>query len=422
MKMLHVLLASFSLVAALYTDNGAVFKLTSKNFDNEVIRSDDIWLVEFYAPWCGHCKSLAPEWEKAAKALKGIVKVGAVDMTTDQQVGSPYNVQGFPTLKFFGDAKRSPIDYNGGRNAKDITEFALEQAKAIVSKRLGGKKTTSSSSSGGSSGGHKEEPATEKDVIVLTDSNFDEIVFGSKDMWLVEFYAPWCGHCKSLAPEWNKAATKLKGQVKVAKVDATVETSLAQRFGVKGYPTIKIFPAGEKSGKAEDYNGPREAEGIVAAALAKLEQYGIAPEIRQLTSPQVFKDQCEGSNICVLAFLPHILDSSAAERTRYIDVIAQSAKKNRSKPFTFIWAQGGDHYKFEEKLGLSFGYPAVLAISTTRQMYSIMRSAYTSQELDFFVSSLTSGTASLTPYTDLPQLKAVAEWDGKDAEPEREEL
>jgi len=47
------------------------------------MKSDSLWLVEFYAPWCGHCKSLAPSWELAAKQLKGVVKVGAVDMTTD---------------------------------------------------------------------------------------------------------------------------------------------------------------------------------------------------------------------------------------------------------------------------------------------------------------------------------------------------
>jgi protein disulfide-isomerase A6 len=69
-------------------------------------------------------------------------------------------------------------------------------------------------------------------------------VLRSKDIWLVEFYAPWCGHCKSLEPEWNIAASKLKGQVRLGKVDATVETGLAQRFGVKGYPTIKVFEYG----------------------------------------------------------------------------------------------------------------------------------------------------------------------------------
>lgn len=62
---------------------------------------------------CGHCKSLAPEWKKAAKALKGVVSVGAVDMDVHGSVGGPYNVRGFPTLKIFGANKKSPQDYNG---------------------------------------------------------------------------------------------------------------------------------------------------------------------------------------------------------------------------------------------------------------------------------------------------------------------
>ncbi len=66
------------------TTSSDVIKLTSNNFQREVANSADIWLVEFYAPWCGHCKQLAPQWEKAATALKGIVKLGAVDMDVEQ--------------------------------------------------------------------------------------------------------------------------------------------------------------------------------------------------------------------------------------------------------------------------------------------------------------------------------------------------
>jgi protein disulfide-isomerase A6 len=72
-----------SLATALYDKHGPVVLLNKDNWQQEVIKSDSLWLVEFYAPWCGHCKSLAPEWKEAAKQLKGVVKVGAVDMTTD---------------------------------------------------------------------------------------------------------------------------------------------------------------------------------------------------------------------------------------------------------------------------------------------------------------------------------------------------
>ena len=109
----------------LYGADSHVVKLTESNWNTEVINSESLWLVEFYAPWCGHCKSLAPHWEKAAKQLKGFVEVGAVDMTTDKSVGSPYDVKGFPTLKFFGFDKKNPIAYEGERETNAIRKFAL---------------------------------------------------------------------------------------------------------------------------------------------------------------------------------------------------------------------------------------------------------------------------------------------------------
>jgi protein disulfide-isomerase A6 len=99
---LSILFILLNQTFTLYSSSDDVVELTQSNFKDLVLNSDDLWLVEFYAPWCGHCKSLAPEYKKAATALKGVIRIGAVDMTKHQSVGGPYNVKGFPTLKFFG--------------------------------------------------------------------------------------------------------------------------------------------------------------------------------------------------------------------------------------------------------------------------------------------------------------------------------
>lgn len=119
--------------------------------------SNELWFVEFYAPWCGHCKNLAPSWEKAAKTLKGVVNVGAVDMTTDESVGAPYGIQGFPTIKFFGFDKSKPADYQGSRDADGIVNYGLEKVNSEVRKRMKGGASSKSSDSSSSSKGKEKK-------------------------------------------------------------------------------------------------------------------------------------------------------------------------------------------------------------------------------------------------------------------------
>lgn len=108
----------------------------------------------------------------------------------------------------------------------------------------------------------------EDKVLVLDDNSFDEEL-KKHTSFLVEFYAPWCGHCKSLAPEYAKAAEILRNlevPFYLGKVDATVSTELSQRFSIEGFPTIKFF----KDGVWKDYEGGRTAEEIVQWVKKKL--------------------------------------------------------------------------------------------------------------------------------------------------------
>uniref|UniRef100_A0A8C2DZ52 Protein disulfide-isomerase n=1 Tax=Cyprinus carpio TaxID=7962 RepID=A0A8C2DZ52_CYPCA len=97
------------------------------------------------------------------------------------------------------------------------------------------------------------------DALELKDADF-EYIAPEHETLLVKFYAPWCGHCKKLAPEFETAAARLKGTVTLAKVDCTANTETCKRYGVTGYPTLKIFRNGQES---SSYDGPRSADGIV---------------------------------------------------------------------------------------------------------------------------------------------------------------
>ena len=111
------------------------------------------------------------------------------------------------------------------------------------------------------SGAAAGEPEVDEGVLVLTKDNFDATV-KNNDHVLVMFYAPWCGHCKRMKPEYSAAALQLAADgspIKIGKVDATQENDLAAKFGVRGYPTLKFFVNGE----AIDFNGPREKAGIL---------------------------------------------------------------------------------------------------------------------------------------------------------------
>ena len=88
------------------------------------------------------------------------------------------------------------------------------------------------------------------------------VFLSENELVLAEFFAPWCGHCKALAPEYEEAATTLSDKaIKLAKIDCTEQQDLCQQYGVEGYPTLKVFRGTEN---VSPYSGPRKAPAIVS--------------------------------------------------------------------------------------------------------------------------------------------------------------
>ena len=224
-------------------DAGDVVILDESNFDSEV-KEASLTLVEFFAPWCGHCKSLAPEYEIAATAFKNLGSqaiIASVDADAHRALGTRFKVTGFPTLKWFPAGSLEPEAYSGGRTAADIVTFV--NSKAGTSAKVSAPKTS---------------------VVDLDLTNFEQIVMDPTKDVLVEFYAPWCGHCKSLAPVYEKVAESFAGEssVVIAKVDADKHKDLGSRYKVTGFPTLKFFPKTNKNG--EEYSGGRKGEDFVS--------------------------------------------------------------------------------------------------------------------------------------------------------------
>jgi len=98
------------------------------------------------------------------------------------------------------------------------------------------------------------------EVVKLTVDNFDSIVLDSNKNVMVKFFAPWCGHCVRMQPAYEELSNKVGDDVVIAELDATQHQAVSSKYGVRGFPTIKLFTKSDKSGKP--YQGARDANSM----------------------------------------------------------------------------------------------------------------------------------------------------------------
>eukprot|EP00928_Gymnodinium_smaydae_P024474 TRINITY_DN19794_c0_g4_i2.p1 TRINITY_DN19794_c0_g4~~TRINITY_DN19794_c0_g4_i2.p1 ORF type:complete len:576 (+),score=100.28 TRINITY_DN19794_c0_g4_i2:215-1942(+) len=303
-------------------DDSSVVVLSDQNF-TEVVEREPHIVVEFYAPWCRYCQRLLPEYNAAAKTLRGRVPLAKVDGTQHTELMSKFGLDSYPTILLM-QGGREQARYPGTPSfERELVEWVDEKTRALIEEvteaptwyALGKPNVVLYTPSTGEGAARRwldalakkyakqayffhittdseskekvtvsVKPEKVSQFIVGVDGGKQEFVKFVKSSWkanavatlnggnfagflketryvLVAFVDPSCPHCKALAPEYKNAAAALRGEpFKLARVDASKEAALARAFKIDGYPTMLWFVNGVM---AQKYNGRRSQGGIV---------------------------------------------------------------------------------------------------------------------------------------------------------------
>ncbi|RFU27684.1 hypothetical protein B7463_g8665, partial [Scytalidium lignicola] len=378
------LLCALPVNAGLYSKSSPVLQVDAKSYDRLIAQSNHTSIVEFYAPWCGHCKNLQPIYEKVAKNLAGLAKVAAVDCDDDanKQLCGSMGVQGFPTLKIVkpGSKPGRPIveDYQGPRTAKGIAEAVVDKIPNLVQK------------------------VSDKDIesyLKKDNETAKAILFTDK------------GRTSALL---RAVAIDFKGSINVAQIRNTdKEKECLEIFGITKVPTLVLLPGGDaesivyddelkkdsitsflsqiaapnpdpapqkpKPSKKKNGNKAPKEETVEEdktespSQETETEKPIVAPEpappIPTLGSEQDLEKECLGSrtSTCILAFVASREDEPSKKA---LDALAEIAHKHHQAkrnifPFYVVTKENTAYARLVQALDLKRDVE-VLAVNTRR--------------------------------------------------------
>jgi len=398
-------------VLGLYGPKSLVVPLTKKNFADKVFGTEHIWVVEFFAPWCGHCKSLAPEYDKAAANLKGLVNVGAVDCDVEKELCGNFGVQGFPTIKIF-PSKTTPVsgkkdsfhkvpeDYQGQRTAAAIVNFALGKIPSFV------------------------VPVTSAtEAKFLGQPLSKAILFTNKDK-TSDLY-------KALSVDYHNRM--VLGEAK------HTDKKLADKYGVTVFPTLLVL--GAEGAENIKFDGKLSHESITKflephaapapqqqgkpggsskpAGKEKVEKQEPEPEpetgdIYEVKDQAAFDAHCtHKGGLCAIAFLD-AENFEQSEWDKYVAVLKALGEKFKGK-LRILYLDGPPQADITRALDLSAFYPNLVVLNPKKLRYTPFMGAFTEESISEFFESVMRGKRSFP----LDKLPAVATQPPRQPKPAR---
>ncbi|XP_067137389.1 dnaJ homolog subfamily C member 10-like [Centruroides vittatus] len=207
-----------------------VIDLTPLLFSNLVEKksTQEIWVIDYFAPWCRPCQQLSIQWRKLAKMMLNDteVHIASVNCQTYKNLCQSQGVSSYPDIRLYPRGSQginTVSSYNNwNRDAVSLRAWIYSFLPSSVES-------------------------------VTSEKAFKDILLDRKP-WVIDFYAPWCGHCQTFAPEFEVVSKKLSGKVNAGKVNCDALPNVCQEAGVSAYPTVRFY-SGSTGGRHQNSFG-----------------------------------------------------------------------------------------------------------------------------------------------------------------------
>jgi len=335
-------------------DDKHVVVLDSSNFSSVVGVSSV--LVEFYAPWCGHCKALAPEYAKAAKTLADEGKPGMLakvdcDAEANRDLCAQWQVRGFPTIKFFDkEASDRPEDYKEQRSAKALVEYV---------KRRSGPPTSD-----------------------VTAASFDAWAKGKKTYTLAVFCG--CSNCPDKKELFQKLAIELRSGHDFAITD---DSSLGEKFGIS-CPGLATF-LGSSPTKPSIFTGEWNSANVKNHILS--ESFELLDEI----SPENYQQYLDRGLPFFWVFVDAKELKKGVKDGKSLSLVAEVLSEFKGV-VSGVYLDGEKYEKHRNQLGHSASLPGILIEDSSAKQKFLFSGDFNSASIKQFLSDFKAG--ALKPF------------------------
>lgn len=392
-------------IYTLCTGTSYVVELTPENFETEVLKSNSVWMVEFYADYCGHCKNLEPIYTQVANTVEGIAKVGAINAEKYNNFTTEHNIAGYPTIRIYGkDKDEDPEEYIGKRTTKDLCRAIIREMKRSILLQYGNPNLFRGYS----------------DVSILTHHNLTSIENDNK-IWAIVFYIPWCTRSEKLSPKWNVVSKTLSGKVRFGAVNLATYRNKIRYYDIQESPTIMLLPK-NKDNKRQFLTYEGDFSSINISNWIRQHLTNIPPpKINQITENIFNKDH---NLIWIISFLPNFEMCQTLCRNNYLDILKDVSTSFKTKIWNWGWSEEGAQKDLEKSFNLTvFGYPALAAVNAKQKSFSMLRDFFNKTKIEEFLTDVALKRVDFDSFQNglLPDVVEVESWNEKDNEKEMED-